>query len=951
MTAPHSSAADDPLERLVFEVLEQGPGVLDGLCARHPELAPALRARVESLRRAGLLDEAAADRQLPETIGEFRVLELLGEGGMGFVFLAEQPALGRRVAVKWIRTELLYSSGARERFQREVAAVARLNHPGVIAIHSVGESEGRPYFAMEAVVGASLGELLRELADRRPERLSGAALYAALREVLGRRGVAVAEAPAPEAEIFQGTWPQVATRIALRIAEALAHAHERGVLHRDVKPGNVMLTEQGRVLLLDFGLAALEGSQRLTRTGTALGSLPYMSPEQLWSSTAVDAQSDVWSAGVTYYELLTLRLPFAGDSDLDLRSAIDAAHPSSPRVLHSGLSWDPETVCLAALERDRARRYPSAAALAADLRAVLELRPIAARRPGPWRQFLRLVRRHPARASAAIAAVVLLIGGPLLYGAVQRAARLRIDQANERTLRANQELELALEDLRVQRDRAEQNFESALEAVDTMLTKVGAERLTNVPRMDEVRRELLESALAFQQDLLEQRRDDPGLRLELARAHGRVGLVLEQLGRLAEAEAEQSERVRWIERLLDEGALGVDPLDLAAACNALANVQLRQSKGGEARASYERAREVCRTILPDSPRYAQSRGQLASIEFNLGVLSKRMGDNQGALEALGAALAVEPEVVREDEFDRAHSLALVHMELGLVHTNLFDFEAALVEFRAAVEQTAKLEAAAQDDPAIALTVGKAQFELGRSLLRLDRPQEAEPELLGARARFERLTEDFPDPIAYRLQLAVTQSECASLAEALERPAEAEAGLRAVLATFEAIAAASPTVPDYHGNVALSHERLAHALQRQGRAAEAVEELAAALAAHDRGLAQRADHPALLSLRARARRGGLSALLDAGRVDEALVQARELAVLPTVDDRLAAASALARCAADLAARGEPHADLEAEALAALDAAAEFDIDWELLADDEQYAALRALPGYEDRAAVQ
>lgn len=932
MDTKGASASDNPVEELVFQALEllesEGPEGLERLCARHPEHASELRQRVEALARAGLV--GGTQEQLPESIGEFAILSSLGQGGMGVVYLARQHSLQRAVALKLIRPEHLYFPGARERFQREVSAVARLSHPGIVAIHSVGEERSIPYFAMEAVNGASLSEVLRELTGRTPKSLTGRDLFDALCVCMAKKGTPVPSSVVPTAPCFEGSWPQVATRLTLAIAEALAHAHSRGVLHRDIKPANALLTPEGRLVLLDFGLAALSGSERLTKTGAALGSLAYMSPEQLESAQKVDAQSDVWSAGVTYYELLTLRLPFDGHSDLEVKSAIQAAHPSSPRQLHAGLSPDAEAVCLCAIELDRRRRYRDADAFAADLRALLELRPIRARAPGIARQVRGYVRRQPTRALLYAGLFLLVTVGPTVYAGVERRARTRVEAANQLTEAANLELERALLETQAQRDRAERNFDEALAAVDTMLTKVGAERLSNVPRMDEVRRELLESALAFQQRLLEQRRDDPAVRVETARAHGRVGTVLEQLARHEEALSSQHAALDVLEELAREGGSGTLVPDLVAAHTRLGGAYLRLGNGSKSLHHYGAARDLAVGLPEDHPDAPATRVQLAAVLYDLGVLHRRLGKYEEARSHLLQALASEEEIASVGPKERRRAPALTHIELGNVCLAEGNFEAALPHLTEACERLEALEGI-EADPALLHPLGKAHLDRAMALRELQRPEEAlEAGERGADIYTE-LVRDYPAQLVYQLQLANAQSQQAATAGSLGRADEAEAGLRAAVSSFEALAQAAPTVADYRGNVGLSEEHLAHFLLDEGRAAEAADGFVRMVAHLERALEQQPGHPVVPRLIARGRRSQLGALAEAGD-ERAWALADELGQHEDPDDRLAAALAYARWP-------DSHG---ATALAQLEAALRAGLAWEEI-EPEARAILDAVPG--------
>lgn len=516
------------VEDLVVEFLDrseaEGPGVLEELCARDPECAAQLRSRVAALERAGLLAPHAVER-MPERLGDFRVLEKVGGGGMGVVYRASQESLGRVVALKVLRSEHLWFAGARDRFRREAEAIARLAHPAIVPLYSFGEADGVPYLAMEFVRGASLATIVSGFRARDPSSLDGADLKRALAASLGN-------GPGPRGDplgLYGGTWSDACARIGAAVAEALEHAHERGVLHRDLKPSNVMLAEDGRILLVDFGLAAREGADRLTRTGSQLGSLPYMAPEQVdGRADDVGARTDVYGLAVTLYELLTLRLPYDSSSTHELLRRVAVGDAAPVRAGNARVPRDLETVIATAMDVRAERRYASAAAFARDLRNVVERRPIEARRSGPLRHGWRWVQRHPASAAALALALLLFVGGPLAFAFQQNRALKDLALEAGRTARANAALEAALA-------RAESNFTQALDAV-ALLTRVGEEGLADVPAAEEARRELLEGALAFHSRLAGQRRGDPAFAGELARSEMRVGEILAALGRHAEAE-------------------------------------------------------------------------------------------------------------------------------------------------------------------------------------------------------------------------------------------------------------------------------------------------------------------------------------------------------------------------------------------------------------------------------
>jgi tRNA A-37 threonylcarbamoyl transferase component Bud32 len=315
--------------------------------------------------------------------GDYELQEEVARGGMGVVYKARDVRLNRVVALKMIlRGELASPDEVRRFLQVEAQAAGRLDHPHIVPIYEIGEYQGQHYFAMKFVEGGSLAQQVpRFTADRR-----------------------------------------AAARLLATVARAVHHAHERGILHRDLKPGNVLIDTRGGPHVTDFGLARpIEGGAGLTQSGAVVGTPAYMAPEQARAAKDLTTAVDVYSLGAVLYELLTGRPPFRAATALDTLLQVLEREPPRPSALASHLDRDLETVCLKCLEKDPRRRYPSAAALADDLERWLNGEPIRARPAGPWERARKWAKRRPAAAAlVAVSALALLALLALLWVHVAR---------------------------------------------------------------------------------------------------------------------------------------------------------------------------------------------------------------------------------------------------------------------------------------------------------------------------------------------------------------------------------------------------------------------------------------------------------------------------------------------------------------------------------------------------
>jgi serine/threonine protein kinase/WD40 repeat protein len=345
--------------------------------------------------------------EVPERIGGYRIIRVIGEGGMGLVYEAVEESLGRHVALKVLPSHARLSERFRERFTREARAAARLHHPHIVPVFNVGEDRGTQFYAMQFIRGRALDSMLGP-------RTGVAA---------GSETVSLGSAPQPAeptAPVSRGrtaldTGPahfRWVAEVGAQVADALAYAHEEGVIHRDVKPSNLLLDDHGAVWVTDFGLAKTTEAEGLTAPGDIVGTLRYMAPERFsgWS----DARSDVYGLGATLFELLTGRPMFDDPDRGKLIHAILQSDPPRPRKLNRNIPRDLETIVLKATAREPGHRYASAQALAGDLRRFLAGLPIHARRHSPVAYAWRWCKRKPFAAITsgllAVSLLALLVG-------------------------------------------------------------------------------------------------------------------------------------------------------------------------------------------------------------------------------------------------------------------------------------------------------------------------------------------------------------------------------------------------------------------------------------------------------------------------------------------------------------------------------------------------------------
>jgi serine/threonine protein kinase/Flp pilus assembly protein TadD len=468
-SASPSSILANLIDQVTAQIQAGEPIDWDGLVREHPEqadelhrLRPAL-AVLDELSRSGSSGVAVApgggDDGVAGTLGDFRIVREIGRGGMGVVYEAEQISLRRRVALKVLPLAATMDPRHLQRFHNEAQAAACLHHGHIVPVFYVGCERGVHFYAMQLIEGQTLAAVIREL--RREAGEPGTKVPAGDRapKAVGEPPaegepptVPHVHRPAPTAETLARAslsthgprrgkeYCRKVAEIGIQAAEALDYAHERGVIHRDVKPGNLMLDGYGALWVTDFGLAHLQHAEgSLTMTGDLVGTLRYMSPEQaMGKRVVVDHRTDVYSLGVTLYEILTLQPAFTGQDRQELLRQVAVEEPVRPRKLNRNIPAELETIVLKAMEKYAQDRYATAQEVADDLRRFLADRPIKARRPSLRQVAAKWVRRHRpvvwAVAAVLLAVAVLAGANGLTWAQKRAAAEWEADLALEETI-------------------------------------------------------------------------------------------------------------------------------------------------------------------------------------------------------------------------------------------------------------------------------------------------------------------------------------------------------------------------------------------------------------------------------------------------------------------------------------------------------------------------------------
>jgi serine/threonine protein kinase/tetratricopeptide (TPR) repeat protein len=614
---------------------------VEALLARHEAAGSFLESPASAVDPYPTVDEPADPEQLGMVIGPYKLLQQIGEGGMGTVYLAEQTRpVQRKVALKIIRPGM-DSRQVIARFEAERQALALMDHPNIAKVLDAGTTDsplapvvggegmgvrGRPYFVMELVKGVSITKYCDEHHLTPRERL----------------------------ELF------------VPVCQAVQHAHQKGIIHRDLKPSNVLVAlYDGKPVpkVIDFGVAKAMGQKLtdetlFTQFGQVVGTLEYMSPEQAEPNQLdIDTRSDIYSLGVLLYELLTgttpiqrkrlkeaaileaLRIireeeppkPSTRLSTTEELPSIAANRGLEPKKLSGLVRGELDWIVMKALEKDRNRRYETAKGLAHDIERYLHDEPVQACPPSAGYRLKKFVRRNRGPVSAV--GVVLLGFMVGVAGAVVGLVRAREEADGARQARDAEA---------TQNSRAQQNLRSALRVLDEIYLRVAEDRVPRDPQQEENEHEMLKNALVFYREFAEQNSTDPAVSLEVVRANRRVGDIERLVGQHAGAGKAYTAAIVKAEQLI--GDLPGKPeysYELAAVRNALGELFVETGELATADEQFRQAAGALRQLASDLPAVHEYRAELARSHHGLGLTLKQRGERSAAEEEFRQAIDLQ----------------------------------------------------------------------------------------------------------------------------------------------------------------------------------------------------------------------------------------------------------------------------------------------------------------------
>ena len=682
---------EDDIDLLVSQVSDEFTSAIERgetpsieeFARRYPRISDIIRNIFPAISKLSDHSAEEANREIPHQLGDFRIEAEIGRGGMGIVYRATQLSIARTVALKVLPFASTLDRTQLQRFKNEVRAAGAICHPNVVPVFAMGEERGVHFYAMQWINGQSLADVIPEIHRQCEVDLGNEpdSANADSPTTISNRNVDTVTKSIPSRRNQRQEHFRTIAKLGMQAAEALAHAHECGVIHRDIKPGNLMLDDMGKLWITDFGLARFDNSATVTKPGDLLGTIRYMSPEQAEGNLGlVDQRSDVYSLGVTLYEWVTLRPAIDGESREQILRNVRRCEPQSPRKLDPTVPIGLETIIRKAIEKTPSDRYLSARQMAEDLHRFLNHRPLIAKRANLAGQIRKWGKRNPRFVmTAGILSSVLAV--------MLAVATVLIDQEKVKT-------EIALDAEQQQRRRADENLKMARETIHRLYIEQ-TRQLDDQPGMTPTQRRFLEEAVHFYERLPKTESGSATIQQEAAQAHRRLANVLSRLGRNSDAIGHYRKAIEINSRIT--GEFPECFLAIAHSRLSIGDMFVRQRALPAAVDEFELATEALRSIPKnaDDDVHFQRKMLITSLDRSMASVAEKRGD-LGEARRLLEKSANEAAMLCADKSISEHvlyDLILIQINYASFLFREFGDVSAESTYRSTLEQADRLRQA------------------------------------------------------------------------------------------------------------------------------------------------------------------------------------------------------------------------------------------------------------------
>jgi serine/threonine-protein kinase len=756
----------------------------------------------------------------------YEVVRQYARGGLGEVFLARDTEVRRTVALKKIQPQFLDDVPSRGRFLREAEITGGLEHPGVVPVYGLGISpDGVPYYAMRFIKGETLQEAIGRF------HRSGPTIEGLAERRLGLRSL---------------------VRRFVDVCNAVAYAHSRGVLHRDLKPANVMLSEYGQTLVIDWGLARVQGSAMgqafqpagsadqpecaaaladgegvlevdvdeavLTQTGAAMGTPAYMSPEQAAGRLdLLGPASDIYSLGATLFVLLTGRMPVEGRDLRAILTQVERGDVRSPRQVRTDVPAALDAVCKKAMALRAADRYQSALDLAGDIEHWLADEPVSAYAEPVAARLARWSRRHRTMVTSVVAACGVAALALSLSTVWLAAVNRELEVANSAEAAARKE---ALE----QEARAQENFRLARDSVNRYFTRVTENRRLKDAGLTSLRKELLDDAGSFFLSFISQRANDPTLEKELSQAYLQVARIEGETGNTLRAIERYKEAQAYLQNLAAAHPDNVTyQSDLARCSINLGQLSRLQGKGDDAEAYYRAALEKLEPLVSAYPDEAGVKRNLAGAYKVLGGLQRARAEYPAAAQSVDRARVLMEELAaaHPEVGEYGDALAGTWSNLGLIRRDQGNHQEAVTALQAALAVQEQLVKRLPEEDQYRNFLAAIHLNLGLAYESGDCFEEAEQAFVAALPLYQKVVARHPEVSFYREAQAMGLNELGRFYSDLNKSEQALATLNEALAIWRQLVARDEGVGLYASELARCLTNVGNLHFGEGRHADAL----------------------------------------------------------------------------------------------------------------------------------